>query len=443
MEQLSQPRPSDSWLPTGEPTTKPTPLPKQKLLPLKSINIVSKQSRQRAKATTYSKYERIRKGLAIGWRMNTNRQGSWTARRMTPDGYQFGVIGHSDEQTQKPDGHTVFDYDAAVAACIEWDRKAGTKAQNGPYTVAKACDDWLASLTGSETSRAAARNSVDNWIKPAIGDVAVADLTTAQLQHFLRDVANSPSKNNTKHYDPNDPETRRKRRDSANRIFNDLAALLNMAFKEREDITSDAAWRKVEKFSDAAKAKEEFLTADEVQKVLNVCDKDFRALVFAAVATGCRYNELATMNVANYNAANKSISLVQHKTQKVKHVYLSDSEAGFFDGLVKGKAPTEKVFLKADGTEWAKDDQRYRLRAALKKAGIKRPVRFHDCRHTSASLLASANVDLAYISKHLGHSSQRVTERYRHLIDSHLAETIRAAKPVFATTPPNNGKEQR
>jgi integrase len=424
---------SDGWVGRA-------PIQRSKLIELKNVNIVHKQSRQKAKATTYSKYERISKGLAIGWRMNTDRQGSWTGRRMAADGYQYKVLGDSDEQTPA-DGVKILTYDQAKKACEAWDRKAATPALNGPYTVAQACDDWLASLTGSENSRGAARNSVDNWIKPAIGDVAVVELTKAQIADWLDSVANSPSKNNTKHYNPNDPETRRKRRDSANRIFNDLAAALNRAFKRRDEITSNAAWHKVEKFSDAAKAKEEFLTVDEVQKVLNACDKDFRALVFAAIATGCRYNELATMTVANYNAPNKSITLVQHKTQKPKHVFLNDSEAQFFDGLVKGKKPTDKVLLKADGSEWEKDDQRYRTKAALKKAGINKPVRpFHDYRHTSASLLANANVDLAYISKHLGHSSQRVTERYRHLIDSHLAETIRAAKPVLTTTLPSNGK---
>jgi integrase len=423
------------------PGWKSAQVKKPKLLLLKSVNIVSKQSRQRAKATTYSKYERIRKGLALGWRMNTDRQGSWTARRMTADGYQFGVIGVSDEQTtptNPADGVTVLDYDQAVAAAIEWDRKAATNTLGGPYRVAQAADDWLASLTGSEASKATARNNVEHWIKPSLGAFAVVNLTTPQLRRWLLDVANSPGKNNTKHYDANDPETKRKRRDTANRIFNDLAALLNLAFKNRDEITNDAQWRKVEKFSNAAKSKEEFLTEDEVQKVLNACDKDFRALVYAAIVTACRYNELATMTVANYNAANKSISLLQPKTQKVKHVFLNDSEAKLFDGLVKRKKPTDKVFTKADGSEWVKDDQRYRLRKALKAAGINRPVRFHDCRHTAASLLAAGKVDLAYISKHLGHSSQRVTERYRHLVESHLAETIRAAKPVF-TTSPNDG----
>lgn len=435
MEQTTiKKRTSDGWLPTGEPAKR------LKLLPLKSVNIVSKQSRQKARATTYSKFERIRKGLSIGWRMNTDLQGSWTGRRMTPDGYQFSVIGNSDELAPV-DGVSVFDYDAAVAACIEWDRKAATNAQNGPLLVSQACDEWLEAYDGSEASKGTATNNVEHWIKPQLGSVPVCDLTKTQLENWLKWVAKQPGKNNTKNFDINDPETRRKRRNTANRIFNDLAAICQRAFEDEKhsEITSNKAWSTVEKLDKAESEKQEFLSVEEVQKVLDVCEKDFRALTYAAIVTGCRYNELATMTVANYNAANGSISLVQPKTSKLKHVFLNDSETELFDGLVKDKLPTDRVFLKSDGSKWVKDDQRYRIKNALKAAGIKRPVRFHDCRHTAASLLAGAGVDLAYISKHLGHSSQRVTERYRHLVESHLAETIRAAKPVFVTSP-SNGK---
>ena len=47
-------------------------------------------------------------------------------------------------------------------------------------------------------------------------------------------------------FDPNDPETIRKRRDTANRIFNDLSALLTMAYENGNG--EKAAWETVQKF---------------------------------------------------------------------------------------------------------------------------------------------------------------------------------------------------
>lgn len=56
---------------------------------------------------------------------------------------------------------------------------------------------------------------------------------------------------------------------------------------------------------------------------------------------------------------------------------------------------------------------------ALKKAGIKR-IRFHDLRHTFASLLIDQGENIKYIQTQLGHSSPSVTLNvYAHLIKPH------------------------
>lgn len=55
--------------------------------------------------------------------------------------------------------------------------------------------------------------------------------------------------------------------------------------------------------------------------------------------------------------------------------------------------------------------------SALKKAGLK-PVRFHDLRHTAASLMIHEGVELKTISEILGHSSISITaDIYGHIIE--------------------------
>jgi integrase len=63
---------------------------------------------------------------------------------------------------------------------------------------------------------------------------------------------------------------------------------------------------------------------------------------------------------------------------------------------------------------------------AKKLAGITRRFRFHDCRHTFASRLASRGVSLQVIQKALGHTSARMSERYARP-DEHALATIRTA----------------
>jgi integrase len=52
-------------------------------------------------------------------------------------------------------------------------------------------------------------------------------------------------------------------------------------------------------------------------------------------------------------------------------------------------------------------------------------VRFHDLRHSCASLLLAAGVDLYTISKILGHSSIQMTQRYSHLETKALKKAMR------------------
>ncbi|MCZ6865663.1 MAG: site-specific integrase [Candidatus Dadabacteria bacterium] len=58
-------------------------------------------------------------------------------------------------------------------------------------------------------------------------------------------------------------------------------------------------------------------------------------------------------------------------------------------------------------------DIRTAFKNACNRAGLKN-LRFHDLRHTFATRLVLAGVDLATVSKLLGHSSIQMTMRYAH-----------------------------
>jgi integrase len=72
------------------------------------------------------------------------------------------------------------------------------------------------------------------------------------------------------------------------------------------------------------------------------------------------------------------------------------------------------------------------MKAVLKAAGITRHVRFHDLRHTFATLLAMNGTSIQLIANQLGHSGTRMAEKhYAHFSPEYVATTIRAKKPKF------------
>jgi integrase len=68
-------------------------------------------------------------------------------------------------------------------------------------------------------------------------------------------------------------------------------------------------------------------------------------------------------------------------------------------------------------------DIRKRFHRALKKAGIEGFV-FHDLRHTFASYLVMAGVDLMTVKEFLGHKDLKMTLRYTHLAPDYKRAAI-------------------
>ncbi len=63
------------------------------------------------------------------------------------------------------------------------------------------------------------------------------------------------------------------------------------------------------------------------------------------------------------------------------------------------------------------------FKTALRRAKIK-DFRFHDIRHTFASHLVMAGIDITTVKELLGHKTLSMTLRYSHLSPSHKAKAV-------------------
>ena len=406
---------------------------------LRDSKLDSREARAKLKARGKPYFRLLEPGLHLGYRRLSKRPGSWCARRyIGAQTYKVEALDGIADDYSAADGATVLSYAQAQRVALDHKPKA-----DGPLTVGKAVENYLEYLTHHRKSSKDARYRYEALIKPTLGDVLVQDLTKRQIEKWLNALATmprrlrSPQGKPPRHAsDDNTEERKRKRRVSANRVLITLKAALNMAWADPDNhVSSDEAWRRVRRFKGVDVERERFLSIAECKRLVNACQGDFRRLVQAALVSGCRYGELITLLVKDFQPDSGTLLIRTSKAGKPRIVWLTVEAQQLFARWCAGKRGDELLLPRDDGTAWGPGHQWERMRAASEHARISPPVSFHCLRHTHASHLALKGVPTAVIGEQLGHADERMTKRYAHLSESYAGATIRRNALTLDTEP--------
>ena len=442
---------------------------------LQDAKLDTRAARLRLKKRREPHWRSISEGLAVGYRRGA-KGGTWIARHYSAEhGRRFHSIGTADDIADADDEH-VLSFDQAQGRARNWFAELARRdrglIRSGPYTVMDCLTEYLTWFEGHRKSGVDTRSRIEAHIAPKLGEIQCARLTTAEIQKWLRDLANSPArvrskrdakKPNVRVLDKTDPDAVRARRASANRTLTVLKAALNRAWREGGRIASDDAWRRVDPFEEADSARVVYLTIAEAQRLLNGCAPDFRRLAQGALASGARYGELAKLRASDFNPDSGTLHVRTSKSGKGRHIVLNDEGIAFFRQLTAGRAGNELTFqnegrlsramekerkkLQKAGTpsdsvtvddkgEWRASEQARPMIEAVERAKIKQAVSFHTLRHTWASLAVMNGMPLMVVARNLGHKDTRMVEKhYGHLAPSYIADAIRAAAPKFGIKP--------
>lgn len=315
-------------------------------------------------------------------------------------------------------------------------KQGGTLTPTSKLTVAEFLQQWLdtsASLRVRRTTLANYQQNVENHINPVVGTIKLDKLTPVNVLSIYTAMAKAGKSPRTQQL-----------------IHTILRRALSVAVKWRLIISNpcDACDR-----PSAPKHEAAFLDAEQAGKLLTAVKGDrLEALYVLALTSGLRQGELFGLEWQDINFDTGTIS-VRRSLKYLKGEFWTEEPKTdrsrrnvaiprmAVDALhdhrrrvmIEGRAGEARIFSHPDGSPLTWDFiRRKSLLPLLKAAGLP-AIRFHDLRHTSASLLFAAGTNPKIVQERLGHSSIAITlDIYSHAIPSMQTEAANTLENMLA-----------
>jgi integrase len=247
-----------------------------------------------------------------------------------------------------------------------------------------------------------------NKIKPSFGDRSVERITKQDIVAWITDLA----------------EEKKWAASTRNRWQAAFSLIFRVGIDNEKIDRNPAAGirRKTEN-----NARVRFLSNEEENRLRKVILKRFPAFVHQldlSLHTGMRAGEQFSLRWNQIDLKRRILTLPKTKNGTVRHIPLNNTAVEALEGLKMGTglAPDALVFPSARQESGLKSARGWFV-SALDDAKITEYT-WHCNRHTFASRLAMAGVDIRTIGELLGHKSLAMTMRYSHLAPAHNAAAV-------------------
>ena len=219
---------------------------------------------------------------------------------------------------------------------------------------------------------------------------------------------------------------------SVNRELSMLSKAFSLAVREWEWLRDNPVLR-VQKDKENNE-RDRWLSKDEETILLDNCPEWLRDILVFDLNTGLRQDELLSLEWSRVNLLRKTILITKTKNDKPKTVPLNRIALDVINRRSKVRSIKNNfVFFNRNGKKISAHNLRKSFNIVMRKTGIK-DFRFHDLRHTFATRLAQAGVDLYKISKLLGHKDIKMTQRYAHHCPDSLRDGVEILEADYNLT---------
>ena len=158
------------------------------------------------------------------------------------------------------------------------------------------------------------------------------------------------------------------------------------------------------------------LSLDEVERLLNdTSNLKHRAMLSVIYSCGLRMGELLELRISDVDSKRMVIHVKQAKGKKDRIVPLSESTLDLLRTYFMEYRPKEYLFNGEASLQYSRSSLQNVFRQAIRRAGIQKKCTLHTLRHSFATHLLEAGVNLRYIQEFLGHNSPKTTMIYTHV----------------------------
>lgn len=158
------------------------------------------------------------------------------------------------------------------------------------------------------------------------------------------------------------------------------------------------------------------LSEKEVVGILNaVHNLKHKAMLLLVYSAGLRAGELINLRIDDIDGEQMRVFVRGGKGKKDRVTILSKKALETLRAYFKKFRPKEYLFEGQNGGAYSTTSLRSVFSKAVKNSGVKKKITLHALRHSFATHLLEAGVDIRYIQVLLGHNSSRTTEIYTHI----------------------------
>lgn len=370
-----------------------------------------------------------------------------------------------------------------AAAQLQLEVAEGRAVQQRSLTVRDFAEIWMTehvNPTCSATTAKTYRFFLDSRILPALGDIPLQKLTPMQLTHFVNEIREDAARTTALEPEQRKRKSDRDREAAAPRKLSDRTVrhyydcinyMLNKAV-QWQYLTANPLDR-----VDRPKVKKKqvkFLDDRQAVQLLRCLSREeslpFRCAVLLALLCGLRLGEVGALELSDVDWEECTIDIhraLKYTPDKGNYVGDPKSDAGrrtvdLPAGMMALLEETRKYHEEAaaflgdrwrgcgriicawDGTPVHHDTPSKWFRKFADANGFT-GVRFHDLRHTHATLLFASNIDAVAVASRLGHEDASTTLRvYAHAIRRRDLESAAAMQRLLdaAALPDTDAPDQ-